>query len=400
MARLLLAATGAFVTQVPAASPPAGGCALDDGSVVRCATTGDIFLIEEGQRRYFSADAFAFYGSPEADYEDSGSCTTIDACPEGPVMPTGAASSLQTQHTEGGGYCRVVPPLHCTHYDRRILAWIGCLWLQVAGRHSVLLLQSVAALVCCADGAPILHPGIPYVELSCHTGGPCGAETESAQFPAATATNSFAVAAANDIGFYTIYNRTWLTQALGQSSVSQSMITFSWAMPGTLLHGSLAGLYQCLLASWQQTLFLPHGFMGRQWAQQPSQQHRLCWASLTSSRLGPSPIRFQPQFLQYSQSTHIQVLYLLQEPDISLEQLDELSSALMAQPGFWEGLEATLKAALGVGLEEGSGRRLLQDDIVNDPGLRYTDYEAGNKEGGVGTPGLAAAACHDVMPAT
>lgn len=72
---------------LPAAAAATEGCQIPDGTLARCARTGEISLLEGGQRRWYSPEAFIAAGSPAPTWEEGGDCPLMAACPAGPDMP-------------------------------------------------------------------------------------------------------------------------------------------------------------------------------------------------------------------------------------------------------------------------------------------------------------------------
>eukprot|EP00887_Chlorella_sp_A99_P004774 scaffold4.g4774.t1 len=74
----------ATATPVPATPTPRPACPFPEGSIVRCPSTGDIFKIEGGSRRWFTPAAYAAAGQPPStDY----SCVDISYCPLAEMVP-------------------------------------------------------------------------------------------------------------------------------------------------------------------------------------------------------------------------------------------------------------------------------------------------------------------------
>ncbi|GAB4818367.1 hypothetical protein N2152v2_005413 [Parachlorella kessleri] len=54
-----------------------------DSTIMHCATTGEISVVEDGTRRWFTAEIYQAYGSPTIWLKDKGACEKVVACPYG-----------------------------------------------------------------------------------------------------------------------------------------------------------------------------------------------------------------------------------------------------------------------------------------------------------------------------
>eukprot|EP00887_Chlorella_sp_A99_P003327 scaffold26.g3327.t1 len=160
--------SGDVVPTAPSAPYVPPPCPFQDGQLVRCPSTGDIFKIESAQRRYMTTDVWTSIGSPAyGDYD----CTSISYCPLGAPIdgPASAAPAVCTL-TEGSWVQEDAPSDTTYFFTQGQLRPVDyAFWASVGSPPPARI--GNAALAPCPKGPPLTLASPPPAPVPTASGG-------------------------------------------------------------------------------------------------------------------------------------------------------------------------------------------------------------------------------------